>query len=187
VIAGHVREFLTGKPVEGMTCRALPRSGTTFTPFPPGDGARTDAQGAFLIAAAPAGTLSVRCDGLWRNYSDGLRLITLQPAQRADIDVRVVGIKDDPVTVIGGFGADFDERLLVPRLVRVQPGGPAAVAGLLEGDQVITIDAASVSELSLRGVWLLIINRPPGAKVKIGVTRGSKTVNAELTLGEAPH
>jgi S1-C subfamily serine protease len=68
----------------------------------------------------------------------------------------------------------------------VQPHGPAAVAGFLEGDVIVTVDAASVSELSPRGVWVLIVNRPPGTKVKLGVTRAGKTVTGEVTLGEAP-
>ncbi|MBL0218937.1 MAG: hypothetical protein IPQ07_34340 [Myxococcales bacterium] len=29
VVAGRVREFRTGKPIEGMTCRALPRRAPT--------------------------------------------------------------------------------------------------------------------------------------------------------------
>ena len=187
VIAGHVREFRTGKPVEGMTCRALPRSGTTRTSFPAGDGVRTDAQGAFTITAAPAGTISVACDGLWRNYSDGLRMITLAAGQRTDLDVKVVELLGAPTTVFAGLGADFDPQLLVPRVVRVQPGGPAAAAGLLEGDLVIAVDDAPVTELSTRGVWLAILNRQPGSKVKIGVTRGGKTISADVTLGNVPH
>ena len=187
VVVGRVREFRTGKPVEGMTCRALPRTGTDAMPFPPGDGARSDSQGAFLIAAAPAGPITIRCDGLWRNYSDGLRLITLQPAQRADVDVPVVGISEEPGITLGGLGADLDDRVLVSRLVHVQPAGPAAVAGLREGDVITTVDAASVTELSRRGAWLLIVNRVPGTKVKLGVTRAGTSVLGEVTLGEAPH
>lgn len=186
VVAGHVREFRTGKPVEGMTCRALPRTGTTATAFPPGEGARTDAQGAFVITAAPAGTITVRCDGLWRNYSDGIRLITLAASQRAEIDVKVVEITGQPSVTFAGFGADFDPGLLVPRLVEVKPGGPAAAGGLLEGDMVTTVDGLAVTEVSVRGVWLAIVNRAPGSKVKIGVTRGAKVITAEVTLGEAP-
>jgi len=185
VVAGRVREFRTGKPVEGMTCRALPRVGTEAA-FAPGDGVRTDSRGAFLIAAAPAGPIAVSCDGLWRNYSDGLRLITLRSAERADLDIPVVAWSEEPGTTMGGLGAELDPRVLVPRLVRVQPGGPAAVAGLQEADVIITVDAASVTELSARGVYILIINRPPGTKVKLGVTRAGKTVTGEVTLGEAP-
>jgi C-terminal processing protease CtpA/Prc len=85
-----------------------------------------------------------------------------------------------------GIGADNDDRALVLRLVRVKPGGPAALAGLLEGDVVVMVDGRSVTELSPNGAWLLIINRVPGTKIKLGVTRGGKIVNVELTAAEAP-
>lgn len=186
VVAGHLHDFRTGKPVEGMTCRALPRSGTDATPLAPGDGARTDAQGAFLIASAPAGSIAISCDGLWRNYSDGLRLVTLQAGQRIDLDVPVVAWSEEAGTTIGGFGAQIDPSALVPRLVRVQPKGPAATAGFQDGDVITSVDAASVTELSPRGVYILIANHPPGTKVKLAVTRAGKPVTGEITLGERP-
>jgi len=86
---------------------------------------------------------------------------------------------------LASMGADIDRRT-VPRLVRIQPGGPAALAGFVEGDVIVTVDGVSVSELSAGGVKVLIVHRPPGTKVKVGVTRGAKTVNGELTLAEAP-
>ena len=150
-----------------------------------GEGVRTDAQGAFLIAAAPAGQIAVSCDGLWSNYSDGLRLVTLQTSQRVDVDVPVVAWSVRVGVSLASMGADIDRRT-VPRLVRIQPGGPAALAGFVEGDVIVTVDGVSVSELSAGGVKVLIVHRPPGTKVKVGVTRGAKTVNGELTLAEAP-
>jgi len=72
--------------------------------------------------------------------------------------------------------------VLVPRLVHVQPGGPAAVAGFLEGDVITSVDGASVAELSQRGVWVLVVNRAPGSKVKVTVTRAGKPIAGELVL-----
>lgn len=184
-VSGIVREFRTNKPVEGMTCRALPRHGIQPAPVALGEGARTDARGAFRIAAAPAGEIAVRCDGLWRNYSDGLRLITLSRTQPADLDVPVVAWSEEAGSTLGGIDATFDDTVLVPRLVAVTPGGSAATAGLQNGDVVISVDGAPVTELSPRGVWVLIFNRAPGSKVKLGVQRGTKTVTAEVTLGNA--
>jgi S1-C subfamily serine protease len=152
----------------------------------PGEGTRTDAQGAFVIAAAPAGQIVVSCGGLWRNYSDGARLVTLAPAQRADLDVPVVAWSEEPGTTLGGIGAELEDRVLVPQLVRVQPAGPAGTGGFHDGDLVVTVDGASVTELSPHGVWALIVNRSPGTKVKLGVTRAGKSVTGEITLGDAP-
>lgn len=187
VVAGHVRAFRTGKPVEGMTCRAQPRLAAHSIGGGQGEGVRTDAQGAFLITAAPAGQIAVTCDGLWNNYSDGLRLITLQASQRVDIDVPVVAWSEaSSVKTLAGMGAEIDEVAQVPRVVRVKPGGPAALAGFLDGDVIVSVDGVSVTELSPGGVQIVLVNRPPGSKVKVGVTRGAKTVTGEITLREAP-
>jgi RNA polymerase sigma factor (sigma-70 family) len=185
VIAGHVREFGTGKGIEGMTCRVLPRVGTESTEVSAREGVRTDAQGAFLLASAPAGSIAVSCDGLWRSYSDGLRLLTLQPSQRVDIDVPVVRWSQEPGMTRGNLGADLDARMLVPRLVRVAPKGPAGLAGIRDGDVIVTVDGRSVTELSPDGAHGLVINRSPGTKVPIGLSRGATTVTVEVTLGEA--
>jgi uncharacterized GH25 family protein len=184
VIAGRVRELRSGNPVEGMTCRVLPRQGIDAVPAPPGEGVRTDAHGAFLISTAPAGQISIWCDGLWRNYSNGLRLITLQPSQRVDVGVPVVAWSVEPGTTLGGLGAELDPRVLVPRLVAVAPRGPAAVAGFQDGDIIVAVEGASVTELSPRGVWTLIVNRAPGSRVKLGATRAGKTVSGEVVLGD---
>jgi len=186
VVAGRVLEFRTNKPIEGMTCRAMARAGTAIPPIgAAGDGARTDAQGAFLINAAPAGDIAVFCDGLWRLYSDGARLVTLQSSLRLDVDVRVVAWTDE-LHAMAGFGAELDTQTLVARLIRVKPGGPAAVAGFVDNDIVVAVDGASVTELSHDGVWILISNHPPGTKVKLTVTRAGKPISGELVLSENP-
>jgi RNA polymerase sigma factor (sigma-70 family) len=193
VIAGHVRELRSGKPVEGTTCRAIPRittdPGAENDPLGslPGDGVRTDAQGAFLIAAAPAGPIAVTCDGLLQTYSDGLRLITLTAGQRVDLDEPVVGWTHvDGLTPLASIGAFIDAGGLIARLVNVEPGGPAATAGFADGDVVVGVDGTSVTELSANGVWLFLVNRQPGTKMKLAATRNGKTITGELTLGDRP-
>ncbi len=181
-VGGHVRDFKSGKPVEGMTCRALPRVGADLAPTLPGDGVRTDTQGNFAIAAAPAGAVAVVCGELWYTYSSGQRLITVTAGQHIDVDVPVVSTGEPPGSVISGFGADFADA----GLVHVRPGGPAASAGFQNGDLIVTVDGASVTELGPDGVRMLIITRPAGSKVKLGATRHAASVTGEVTLGEAP-
>jgi hypothetical protein len=183
VVAGHVRVFGSGAPVQGMQCHTVPRNGTIAMDAAAGDSVRSDAQGAFVIAAAPGGEIAVVCDGLWRNYSDGLRMITLSPSQRVELDVPVVAWRDETVRTLGGPGLALDQRLLVPRIAQVAPGGPAATAGLKVDDVIVGVDGAPVTELSPRGVYVLIVNRAPGTKVKLDVTRGGAKISAEVTLG----
>jgi len=182
VIAGRVREFRSSKPIEGMMCRAVPRVGTTATAMAFGEGVRTDARGAFLLDA-PAGDIAVWCDGLWSQYAEGLRMITPSPTQRLDLDVPVVGWNEIIAQTMAGLGAEFDDRSLVPTFVRVKARGPAATAGFADGDVVTTVDGVSVTELSPRGVLVLIVNRVPGTKVKLTVMRAGKQIAGEVALG----
>lgn len=193
-IAGVVRDFKTNKPVQGMTCYAVPQASAALFPpmgsfaLPPGmteGGSRSDAQGAFVVQA-PAGEVVLRCDGLWRTYSDGLRTLTLAPSQRTDTVVPVVALDERPTLELGGLGANFDPSAITPRLVHVEPKGPAATAGFRDGDVVTSVDGASVTQLSPRGVWVLTANRAPGSKIAITATRGGATISGEVTLGEAP-
>ncbi|MGE0396209.1 MAG: sigma-70 family RNA polymerase sigma factor [Kofleriaceae bacterium] len=183
VVAGHVREFHTNEPIEGMTCRVLPRTDEVATDVPVREGVRTDARGAFLLTNVPAGPIAVGCEGLWRSHSDGLRMLTLQPGQRADVDVPVVRWADDAILTLGSLGAELDPRALVPQLIRITPEGPAATAGIREGDIIIAVAGESVTELSPEGAFGLIVNRAPGSKVPIGLLRGSSKVDAVVTLG----
>ena len=180
VVAGRVRDFRSGQPIEGVMCRALPRAGIVAAIGTPGEGVRTNAQGAFLLDA-PGGDIAITCDGIG-DRSSGLRLITLRASQRVDIDVPVVGWKD---TTIASMGAKVDTRVLVPRLIDVQPGGPAATAGFQDGDVVTAVDGTSVLELSPEGVVILIRNRAPGTKVKLAAMRAGKTITGELVLTAA--
>jgi RNA polymerase sigma factor (sigma-70 family) len=181
-IAGHVRDLKSGTPIEGMTCRAVPRVGIAVTAGAPREGVRTDAEGAFLLDA-PVGDIAVMCDGLWSLYSDGLRMITLPSTQRLDVEVPVVAWARGAPWTIAGFGGDFDQSVLVPRLTSVSPQGSAAAAGLADGDIVTAVDDTSVTQLSLLGTWVLIVNRAPGSKVKLTVTRGDRSLSAEVVLG----
>src|SRR5205085_8205140 len=128
----------------------------------------------FELSPTPAGELAVAC---WTSgsYSDGLRLITVPRGEHLEIDVPVVRLQEDPInSPVGGIGADMDRQSLVPRLYRVQPRGPAATAGLLDGDVVTAVDNRAVTDLSPRAVWLLLIYHPPGTSVPVTARRNGR-------------
>jgi RNA polymerase sigma factor (sigma-70 family) len=186
-VTGRVRDFRSGTPVEGMICVPWPRVGSDRTSGWVGDGVRTDPAGRFELTSVPAGEIAIFCHGQGSYqdavYTNGQRLISMAPAQRLEIDVPVVKMSEGGV--LAGIGADFDHTVFVPRLDRVQPGGPAASAGLEDGDIVIAVDAASVTELSPLGVWVLITGRPPGTTVRVTVRRGARTLTGNVILGPA--
>jgi RNA polymerase sigma factor (sigma-70 family) len=183
-IAGRVRELRTGAGVEGMTCRALPRTASGPASGLAGDGARTDVLGRFTITPAPAGDVVVSCTGLWRLYSDGIRALVLAPTERAEVDIPIVAWRDQVPLVVGDLGAGFDPQFIGARLARVEPGGPAATAGFQDGDVVIAVDGTAVTELSATGVRILITNRAPGSNVTVAATRAGRAVTGTIVLGE---
>ena len=46
-------------------------------------------------------------------------------------------------------------------------------------------DGAKVTDLSPRGVKVLIVNRPPGSRIRLDAMRDGKPVSAEVVLGAA--
>jgi RNA polymerase sigma factor (sigma-70 family) len=182
-IAGRLRDFKTGAPVEGARCNVFARSGETRTSGAIGTGDESDRSGAFELPAVAAGELAVACWTAGSTYTDGLRLVTVAPSQRLEIDVPVVAIRQDPTLTIGGVGADFDRQSLTPRLFRVAPRGPAGAAGLADGDVITAVDGASVTELSPRSVWFLLIYHPPGTTVPVTARRGARSFTVNLVIG----
>jgi putative serine protease PepD len=66
----------------------------------------------------------------------------------------------------------------------VEPGQPAAEAGLAEGDVITKVGDADVSDAA--GVTAAIRSHSPGDKVTITFTRGGEQQTVDVTLGELP-
>lgn len=182
-VVGRVRDFDTNAPIEGMRCVSMGRLGESRTSGVVGVGDQSDRTGAFELSPVAAGDITVSCWASGSTYTDGLRLITVAPSQRLDVDVPVVAIRQNPLMPIGGVGADLDPQSLTPRLFRVMPRGPAAIAGLADGDIITAIDNKSVIDLSPRAVWFVLIYHAPGTTVPITVRRGARSITVNLVMG----
>jgi S1-C subfamily serine protease len=69
-------------------------------------------------------------------------------------------------------------------ILSVDPEGPSAAAGILQGDIIVGIDGAS-----LQGVGTLMGHLGPdsvGRDVRLDVIRGGKQSNITVTIGERP-
>lgn len=105
-------------------------------------------------------------------------------AYRTDWDVMVKGEKVEPakpmrtaVRVGIGFPSDEDEPA---KLDVVEEGGPAAKAGLKEGDVITKIDGKPVA--SVKEFRQQLMGFKPGDDVEVTVKRGTKTVIVTITL-----
>jgi len=64
------------------------------------------------------------------------------------------------------------------------PDGPAAAAGLAPGDIITKIDARTIESVS--SLQRTVANYAPGSKMTIGVFRGGKNVDLEVTVTARP-
>ncbi len=107
-----------------------------------------------------------------RNVAD--QLISTGKAQHAYLGVRPVRSS----TVV----KDGTDRRLGASIDKVEPGTPAADAGLRAGDAVVAVDGEAVdSGLSLTAQ---IRERSVGAEVTLSVVRDGKRQDIRVTLGE---
>ena len=66
-------------------------------------------------------------------------------------------------------------------IVNVYEGSPAASAGLVPGDRIVSVNSRPVSELGVDGVRDQL-RRPPGTKVTLGFRRADAVKQVELEL-----
>lgn len=92
-----------------------------------------------------------------------------------------LGVAIQPVTedIAAALGMAAPEGALI---AEVQPGTPAAAAGLRRGDVVTAVDGMAVG--SPRDLTRLIAGAKPGAAVKIAFLRAGKPSELSVTLGE---
>ncbi|MBX3476147.1 MAG: trypsin-like peptidase domain-containing protein [Brevundimonas sp.] len=97
-----------------------------------------------------------------------------------------LGVKGDPVTqdIASSLGLDRPQGLVV---TEVYPNGPAARAGIRQGDILTSIDGAAVNDQN--GLNFRVGSRDPGDAVQVGVIRDGRaqtlTARAQRLPGEA--
>ncbi len=67
---------------------------------------------------------------------------------------------------------------------QIQPGTPAAKAGLEAGDAILTLDGRPLK--NSRDLARVVAGYEPGAKVKLGIVRKGKEQTVEVELGRMP-
>jgi serine protease Do len=90
-----------------------------------------------------------------------------------------IGISDVTPENAKFFHVENNEGAVV---TQVEPGSPAAKAGLKVGDVIIELDGQKVSDASQ--LQIEVGQKEPGSSIKLGVLRDGKNINESVTLEE---
>ncbi len=103
--------------------------------------------------------------------------------EHGKVDRGWLGVQIQEVTpaIASSLGLKADHGALV---AVVSPDGPAAAAGLKQGDVVLAFNGAEVTKM--RDLPRLVGAAAPGSKGNMTVWRSGKETNIEIKIGEAP-
>ncbi len=196
-VTGQVVALDTGEPLPGMRVFVRPVVGGGWSSYQyygndPKRRNITDADGRFTIEQAPAGQLYVSAFPLhWSTAKHTFARVVVQARGGQTTDVGVLKVprrKVKPRERRGdlGFktqrhppGTDPDEYRVVVSFVR--PEGPAALAGLKAGDEILTVGGASVTGRAFLNYWAMTYV-PAGSILRLGLKDGRTVV---LEVGTA--
>ena len=178
-VHGNVVEWLSRAPIAGFQCVAGLRTSPAM-PMWTGTIAFSDDSGAFEMDDAPAGAIAVQCMGTGNYYSNGRCEVRATAGQDATCEVPVVKIPSD--MPFGSIGAQIMPGPMPARFLSVTPKGVADRAGIVAGDMLSSIDGNSVVKLTPFGASVVLLQRPTGAIAHLVVTRGDRTINADVTV-----
>ena len=98
-------------------------------------------------------------------------------------------VNEDLKGNFGGIGVQFIRYQDTVAIVRVIPGGPSELAGILAGDRIVEVDDSLVAGIKMTDAEIIDrLKGPKGTPVKIGIyRRGEKDlIDMELLRGSIP-
>jgi hypothetical protein len=107
-----------------------------------------------------------------------IQSIGSQPVRRAYIGVNIQSLSED---IANGLGMTKDKGNIV---AGVEPGGPAALAGIRQGDVIITVNGEEVGPSE--GLATIIGKSPIGSQIPIQIIRGGQRLTVAVIPGERP-
>jgi S1-C subfamily serine protease len=125
---------------------------------------------ARLRLAIPSSTVSRVADEIARHgrVARGYLGLGMQPVRLPEETRRTVALAGDHGLIV----------------INVEPDGPAARAGVLLGDVLVSLDGHSLDDVS--EVQAVLARHPVGAAVGLTVVRAGKVTELRVTLGERP-
>jgi len=100
------------------------------------------------------------------------RIVDLPPIRVARRRIALGAARGDLGFTIVAGKTDADPLLADLKIASVRPGGPAAAAGLLAHDEIVTVDGQDVRGAN-RSLYATMSEVPPGATLRLGLLRGA--------------
>jgi hypothetical protein len=180
-LSGMVREGSTGTPVAGAAVWIEGRRGQA--PDLPvalvSPETETGADGRFALDHVPPDSLGLRV----RKKGFVLRMVSLgslpEEGEATPFAIDLTPGDDDQFELTG-IGAALQARGDGMRFQGMLPGGGAAAAGLMRGDELLAIDGVPVAGLGYEGA-LAAIRGPAGTTVTLHIRRAGREMDVVVT------
>ena len=111
-----------------------------------------------------------------------------QPTLAAALAVGAPALKDkEPLgTGPGYLGITFSKDSDGLQVTEVKPDGPAAKAGLKEGDIILKIDSHDLKDAETSEMVKLVGGMRPGTVIAVAIRRGTEDRTVKIKLGNRP-
>lgn len=169
-LTGVVRDRVTARPISGA--RVVVEGAPATLGVPVRNETTTDAEGRFELAALAERPVGVTAAAPGHHA----RVVAVPPVPEGEargpiaVDLSPTAPGEDPRIELVGIGAGLEKRGEVLRVTLVAPGGGAAEAGLAPGDEILEIDGAPVSGMTL-GDAIPLLRGAEGTSVSLRVRR----------------
>jgi hypothetical protein len=173
-VTGRVTDRSSGQPLPGARIALEGDAGGAPSVLDAGPVAFSGPEGAFLIGGLPSRAVSllVSADGHHARIVGGIEVRDGDVIGPVEVRLSPVAEGEDPRVELAGIGATLERRgRSVLRITAVLPGGGAAEAGLLPGDEVLSVEGRPISELGF-GRAVDLIRGPEDTRVRLVVRRG---------------
>jgi len=171
-----------GKPLENARVTVEGGMGEGPTPVPFAASAVTDASGAFALRGLAPGRRSVVVVAYGHHGKMLGGLDVVDGAAIGPVEVVLEALKEGekPTVEMAGIGAALSAAEDSLRVNGVIPGGGAEAAGIVIGDEILSIDGVSVVQIGFDAA-IQSIRGPIGTGVRLGLRRQGG-VTAEITV-----
>jgi hypothetical protein len=173
-VAGRVIDRVSGQPIPGARATLEGDGGGAPSLLDAGASALSGADGAFVVAGVPARTVSihVEADGHHSRIVTGIEVPEGGQAGPVEVKLSPLAEGEEARVELAGIGAGLAMRgRSALRITFVAPGGGAAEAGLVAGDEILQVEGRPVADLGMAGA-VDLIRGPEDTRVRLVVRRG---------------